>query len=96
MLDYQLEIVGEEFVTSIGHSDEFYVNILFDRNIYRPMCTHMGEILIPNTCKRIDNHFCVNPVLLDSRSYISNMRQSEFRQQIAPLLRDSLPTNVTK
>ena len=43
MLNYQLEIVGEEFVTSIGHSNEFYVNILFDRNIYRPMCTHMGE-----------------------------------------------------
>ena len=42
MLNYQLEIVGEEFVTSIGHSDEFYVNLLFDRYIYRPMCTHMG------------------------------------------------------
>ena len=24
MLNYQLEIVEEEFVTSIGHSDEFY------------------------------------------------------------------------
>ena len=43
MLNYQLEIVGEEFVTSIGDSDEFYVDILFDRSIYRPMCTHMGN-----------------------------------------------------
>ena len=42
MLNYQLEIVGEEFVSSIGHSDEFYVNLLFDRSIYRPMCKHMG------------------------------------------------------
>ena len=42
MLNYQSEIVGGEFVTSIGHSDEFYVNLLFDRYIYRPMCTHMG------------------------------------------------------
>ena len=43
MLNYQLEIVGEEFVTSIGDSDEFYVNLLFDRSIYRPMCTDMGN-----------------------------------------------------
>ena len=42
MLNYQLEIVEEEFVASIGHSDEFYVNLLFDRSFYRPMCTHMG------------------------------------------------------
>ena len=42
MLNYQLEILGEEFVSSIGHSDEFYVNLLFDRSIYRPICTHMG------------------------------------------------------
>ena len=34
--------VGEEFVTSIRHSDEYYVNLLFDCTIYRPMCTHMG------------------------------------------------------
>ena len=45
MPNYQLEIVGEEFVTSIGHSDEFYVNLLFDRYIYRPMCTHMGKFV---------------------------------------------------
>ena len=29
MLNYQLQIVGDEFVTSIGHDDEFYVNLLF-------------------------------------------------------------------
>ena len=28
----------------IGHEDEFYVNLLFDRSIYQPMCTHMGNI----------------------------------------------------
>ena len=43
MLNYQLEIVVEEFITSIGHSCEFYENLLFDRSIYRPMCTHMGN-----------------------------------------------------
>ena len=42
MLNYQSEIVGGEFVTTIGHPDEFYVNLLFDRYIYRPMYTHMG------------------------------------------------------
>ena len=42
-----LEIVGEEFVTSIHHYNEFYVNLLFDRSIYRPMCTHMGKPLGP-------------------------------------------------
>ena len=31
---------GGESVTSIDHYDEFYVNLLFDRSIYRPMCTH--------------------------------------------------------
>ena len=41
MRNYQLEIVQEKFVTPIGHSDEFYVNLLFDRYIYRPMCTHI-------------------------------------------------------
>ena len=43
MLNYQLQIVGDEFVTSIGHDYEFYVNLFFDRSIYRPMCTHMGK-----------------------------------------------------
>ena len=43
LLNYQLEIVGDEFVTFIGDSDEFDVNLLFDRSINRPMCTHMGK-----------------------------------------------------
>ena len=43
MLSYQLEIVGDEFLTSIDYDDEFHVNLLFDRSIYRPMCTHMGN-----------------------------------------------------
>ena len=56
MLNYQLEIVGEEFVTSIGHSDELFVNLLFDRSFYRPMCRHMGK-------KRRfhSNHFFTGP-----------------------------------
>ena len=41
MLNYQLEIVEEEFVTSIGHSDEFYVNILFDRCIFIDRWAHI-------------------------------------------------------
>ena len=49
----QLEIVGEEFVTSIGDSDEFYVNLLFDRSIHRPMCTHMGHFRIPSAMHRL-------------------------------------------
>ena len=44
-LNYQLEIVGEEFATSIDHSDKFYVNLLFDRSIHRPLCKHMGYCL---------------------------------------------------
>ena len=43
MLNYQLEMVGEEFVTSIGPSDEFYVDLLFGHSIYRPMSMHMGK-----------------------------------------------------
>ena len=43
MLNYQLEIVGEDSVTYFDHDDEFYVNLLFDRSIYRPMCRHMGK-----------------------------------------------------
>ena len=35
MLNYQLEIVGEESVTYFDHDDEFYVNLPFDRSIYR-------------------------------------------------------------
>ena len=37
MLNHYLEIVGDELVTSIDHFDEFYVNLLFDRSIYRPI-----------------------------------------------------------
>ena len=33
----------DESVTSINHYNEFYVNLLFDRAIYRPMCIHMGN-----------------------------------------------------
>ena len=33
MLNYRLEIVGDEFVTSIDHYYEFYANLLFDRSI---------------------------------------------------------------
>ena len=47
MLNYQLQIVRDEFKTSIGHDDEFYVNLLFDRSIYRPMFTHMGHTQQP-------------------------------------------------
>ena len=39
---FTVEIVGEEFVTFIGLSNEFYMNLLFDRSIYRPMYTHTG------------------------------------------------------
>ena len=38
----RFKIVGDEFQTSIDHYDEVHVNLLFDRSIYRPMCTHMG------------------------------------------------------
>ena len=47
MLNYQFEFVGEVIVTSFGHSDEFYEKLLFDRSIYRPMCTHMGHHQLP-------------------------------------------------
>ena len=53
MLDYQSKFVGEEFVTSIGHSDEFYVNWLFDRSIYLPMCTHMHYRKVKGATSRI-------------------------------------------
>ena len=43
MPDSRLEIVGDEFLTSIDYYDEFHVNLLFDRSIYRPMCTHMDQ-----------------------------------------------------
>ena len=43
MPDSRLEIVGDEFLTSIDYYDEFHVNLLFDRSIYRPMYTHMDQ-----------------------------------------------------
>ena len=43
MTNCQLEIVGNESLNSIDRFDEFHVNLLFDRSIYRPMCTHMGN-----------------------------------------------------
>ena len=42
MPNSQLKIVEDKFLTSIDYYDEFHVNLLFDRSIYRPMCTHMG------------------------------------------------------
>ena len=42
MLNCQLEILEDESVPSIDHDDEFFVNLLFDRSIYRPICAHMG------------------------------------------------------
>ena len=46
MPNNQLEIVLDEFLTSIDHDNQFYVNLLFKCSIYRPMCTHMGEELL--------------------------------------------------
>ena len=31
----------DESLTSIYHFDEFRVNLLFDRSVYRPVCTHV-------------------------------------------------------
>ena len=42
MPNSRLKIVGDESVTSIDHYDQVYVNLLFDRSIYQPMCTHIG------------------------------------------------------
>ena len=35
-------------MASIDHNNQFYVNLLFNRSIYRPMCTHMGYYLSPS------------------------------------------------
>ena len=40
MLNYQLKIMGEELVTFVDHSDEFYVNLLFDR-FFIDRCAHI-------------------------------------------------------
>ena len=49
MPNSRLKTVRDESVTSIEHYDEFYVNLLFDRFFYRPMCTHMGNDFQPST-----------------------------------------------
>ena len=49
----RLEIVGDEFLTSIDLHNEFDVNFLLDRSIYRPMC--IWVILI------FDIHVCCSP-----------------------------------
>ena len=43
LLNYRLEIVGDESVTSIEHNDEFYVNLLFDR-FFIDRCAHIWVI----------------------------------------------------
>ena len=40
----RLKIVIGEFLTCFDYYDEFHVNLLFDRSIYRPMSTHMGNM----------------------------------------------------
>ena len=42
MPNIPLQIVNDEFLTSIDHCYEFRVNLQFDCFIYRPMCSHMG------------------------------------------------------
>ena len=39
--------MGDEFVTSIDHYDEYHFlfESSFNYSVYRPMCTHMGKIL---------------------------------------------------
>ena len=39
----RLKIVGDEFLTSIDQHEEFHINLLFDRSIYRLMRTNMGH-----------------------------------------------------
>ena len=41
--EQSIKIVEDEFLTLIDYYDEFHVNLIFDRSIYRPMCTHMGN-----------------------------------------------------
>ena len=44
----RLVIVGGGFVASIDSYDKFYIKLLFDRSIYRPMCTRMGKSFLAN------------------------------------------------
>ena len=46
MPNSRLEIVEDEFLTSVDHYDEFHVNLRFDRSFYRLMCTHVGNPII--------------------------------------------------
>ena len=52
-----LKTVGDEFLTSINHYDEFHVNILLDRSIYRPMWTHMGNGLANHLNSKVQHYF---------------------------------------
>ena len=61
MPNNRYEFVEDEFLTSIDHYNQFYVNLLFDRFIYRPMSTHMGNRTRVNHGRRTkiaegDNH----------------------------------------
>ena len=44
MSNSRLEIKRDEFLTFIDYYEyyKFHVNLLFNRPIYRPMCTHMS------------------------------------------------------
>ena len=53
--------MGEESVTSIHLYDEFYVNLLFDRSIYPPMCTHMGNSMYLGAIIPLINLFKYGP-----------------------------------
>ena len=46
MPNSRIKIVGDEFLTAIDYDDEFHVNSLFDRSVYRLMCTHMGNVVL--------------------------------------------------
>ena len=41
MPNSRLKIMEDEFLTSFDYYDELQVNLLFDRSIYRPMCTQL-------------------------------------------------------
>ena len=67
MLNFQLEIVGEQFVTSIGPSDEFYVNLLFDR------CAHIIHVCEYDIVDPLRRNFQV-PRILAKHSSIPNRK----------------------
>ena len=43
MLNSQLEIVGDELLNSIDLGGDVHVNLIFDRSIYQPIYTRMGN-----------------------------------------------------